>query len=40
MYLYSLYICNHNKVEEIKEWNEEHELDDDYISLHEYEIVA
>ena len=31
---------NSISVEEIKEWNEEHELDDDYISLHEYEIVA
>lgn len=27
-------------LEEIKEWNEEHELDDDYISLHEYKFVA
>ena len=25
---------------EIKEWNEKHELDDDYISLHEYKFVA
>lgn len=31
---------NSISVEEIKEWNEEHELDDDYISLHEYKIVA
>lgn len=31
---------NSISVEEIKEWNEKHELDDDYISLHEYEIVA
>ena len=31
---------NSISVEEIKEWNEEHELDDDYISLHDYEIVA
>lgn len=31
---------NSISVEEIKEWNEEHELDDDYISLHEYKFVA
>lgn len=31
---------NSISVEEIKEWNEKHELDDDYISLHEYKFVA
>lgn len=27
-------------LEKVKEWNESHELDDDYIAIHEYQIVA
>lgn len=27
-------------LEDIEQWNEEHECDDDYINIHEYEVVA
>ena len=39
-YVASRLSLNSISLEEIKEWNEKHEIDDDYISLHEYKFVA